>query len=56
MGQVVQPLPQAAWSLCGWLVAGVTVEEVLFVGTLGLMRCSLYEHLYWRQHLPGTSP
>tara|TARA_R110000823_G_scaffold95976_3_gene209204 strand:- start:391 stop:906 length:516 start_codon:yes stop_codon:yes gene_type:complete len=42
-------------SLSGWLVAGVPVEELLFAGTLGLMWCSLYEHLYWHQYLPEAS-
>lgn len=42
-------------SLSGWLVAGVPVEELLFAGTLGLMWCSLYEHLYWRRYLPRPS-
>lgn len=39
----------------GWLVAGVPVEDPLFAGTLGLMWCSLYEPLYWRQYFLGPS-
>ena len=40
----------------GWLLAGGSMEEeLLFAGTLGLMWCSLYEHLYWHQYLPEAS-
>tara|TARA_R110000823_G_scaffold171736_1_gene304074 strand:- start:2645 stop:2815 length:171 start_codon:yes stop_codon:yes gene_type:complete len=52
---LVQVLPQRVESLSGWLVACVLVEELLFAGTLGLMWCSLYEHLYWRRYFPETS-